>query len=147
MDKIATTPGGSKNVLGSDVEIKGEIRFAGEMTLDGKLEGEVRGEGTLNLGESSVVTGNVEAQTVIVRGKVNGNIVSREKLELKAKTELFGDIRAAKLSIEEGVTFVGRVEVNPNKIAATPPPPSRGLESPKGSSGSAGSGPDLTKAR
>ena len=54
---------------------------------------------------------------------------------------------AAKLSVEEGVTFVGRVEVNPNKIAATPPPPSRGLESPKGSSGSAGSGPDLTKAR
>ena len=138
-------------MLGSDVEIKGELRFSGEMTLDGKLEGEVRGEGTLNLGESSVVTvtGNVEAQTVVVRGKVNGNIVSREKLELKAKTELFGDIRAAKLSIEEGVTFVGRVEVNPNKIAATPAPPSRGLESPKGSSGSggSGSGPDLTKAR
>jgi cytoskeletal protein CcmA (bactofilin family) len=146
MDKV-TTSGGSKNVLGSDVEIKGEIRFAGEMTLDGKLEGEVRGEGTLNLGESSVVTGNVEAQTVVVRGKVNGNIVSREKLELKAKTELFGDIRASKLSIEEGVTFVGRVEVNPNKISATPPPPARGVEGPKGSggSGSPASGPD--KAR
>ena len=126
-------------MLGSDVEIKGELRFSGEMTLDGKLEGEVRGEGTLNLGESSMVTGNVEAQTVVVRGKVNGNIVSREKLELKAKTELFGDVRAAKLLIEEGVTFVGRVDVNPNKISATPPPPSRGLDAPKGSAGSSGS--------
>lgn len=138
-------------MLGSDVEIKGELRFSGEMTLDGKLEGEVRGEGTLNLGESSVVTGNVEAQTVVVRGKVNGNIVSREKLELKAKTELFGDVRAAKLLIEEGVTFVGRVDVNPNKISATPPPPSRGLDAPKGSASpggsSTGSGSGSDKAR
>ena len=146
-------------MLGSDVEIKGELRFSGEMTLDGKLEGEVRGEGTLNLGESSVVTGNVEAQTVVVRGKVNGNIetqtallrggkitgniTTREKLEVKGKTELFGDIRAARLSIEEGVTFVGRVDVNPNKLSSTPPPARGGGEPAKG----AGPAPDATKLR
>ena len=132
MDKMTTTPGGGKNVLSSDVEIKGELKFSGEMMFDGKIEGEIRGEGALMLGEGSVVNGNVDAQSAVVRGKVNGNIVTKDKLELKAKTELFGDIRAPRLSIEEGVTFVGRVEVNPNKLTSTPPPPSRNNEPAKG---------------
>ena len=139
MDKMTTTPGGSKNVLGSDVEIKGELRFSGEMTLDGKVEGEIRGEGSLILGEGSVVNGNIETQSAVVRGKITGNIVTRDKLELKAKTELFGDIRAPRLSIEEGVTFVGRVEVNPNKLSSTPPPAR--TEAPKAQ------GPEAPKAR
>ena len=119
---MTTTPGGSKNVLSSDVEIKGDLKFSGEMTFDGKIDGEIKGEGPLLLGESSVVNGNIEAQSAVVRGKVTGNIVTKEKLEIKGKTELFGDIRTSRLSIEEGVTFVGRAEVNPNKLTATPPP-------------------------
>jgi cytoskeletal protein CcmA (bactofilin family) len=71
----------------------------------------------LNLGESAVINGNINAQTVVVRGKVNGNISAKDKIEIKAKAELFGDIRAAKLAMEEGVTFVGKTEVNPNKIS------------------------------
>jgi cytoskeletal protein CcmA (bactofilin family) len=74
----------------------------------------------LNLGDSAVVNGNIQAQAVIVRGKITGNIVAKEKIEIKAKAELFGDIRASKLTIEEGVTFVGKTEVNPNKVAPTP---------------------------
>ncbi|HXC34349.1 MAG TPA: polymer-forming cytoskeletal protein [Candidatus Acidoferrales bacterium] len=122
--------GASKNVLGSDVEIKGNIKFTGELTLDGKLEGEVHTDGTLNLGDGAVVNGNINAQTVVVRGKVNGNINAKDKIEIKAKAELFGDIRAAKLAIEEGVTFVGKTEVNPNKVTPVPPLPRTG-EAPK----------------
>ena len=67
---------------------------------------------------------------MVVRGKITGNLIAKDKVELKAKTELFGDIRASKLVIEEGVTYVGKTEVNPNKVSPTPPPPSRG-EAPK----------------
>lgn len=112
-----TAPGSSKNVLNSDVEIKGNVRFSGELTFDGKLEGDVQTDGVLNLGENANVTGNINAQSVNARGKVNGNITAKEKVEIKARTELFGDIRAAKLVIEEGVTFVGKIEVNPNKVS------------------------------
>ena len=127
---MSTTPGTSKNVLGADVEIKGNLKFAGELTLEGKLEGEIQTEGTLNLGDTAVVTGNINAQSVIVRGKVNGNINAREKIEIKAKAELFGDIRASKLVVEEGVTFVGRTEVNPNKVAPSAPKPGEAPKSP-----------------
>jgi len=120
----------SKNVLASDVEIKGNLKFSGELTFDGKLDGEVHTDGVLNLGDSAVINGNVTAQSVVVRGKMNGNINAKEKIEIKAKTELFGDIRASKLVIEEGVTYVGKTEVNPNKVSPSPTA-SRSGEAPK----------------
>ena len=112
-----TAPNSAKNVLTSDVEIKGNLRFSGELTFEGKLEGEITSDGTLQLGDSAVVNGNINASTVIVRGKITGNITAKDKIELKAKTELFGDVKSSKLVIEEGVTFVGKTEVNPNKVA------------------------------
>ena len=125
------TPNQPKNVLNSEVEIKGNLKFSGELTFDGKVEGEIQTDGTLQLGDSAVINGNINAQTVVVRGKVNGNIVAKDKIEIKAKTEIFGDIRASKLAIEEGVTFVGKTEVNPNKVSPVPAPPSRPTEMPK----------------
>ncbi len=128
-DNMNTT-GSSKNVLNSDVEIKGNIKFSGELTLDGKLEGEIHTDGTLQLGDNATINGNINAQSVVVRGKVHGNISVREKIEIKSKAELFGDIRASKLVIEEGVTYVGKTEVNPNKVSPTAAPP-RPPEAPK----------------
>ncbi|MDB6124901.1 MAG: Polymer-forming cytoskeletal [Pedosphaera sp.] len=125
-----TTGSTSKNVLGADVEIKGNLKFSGELTFEGKLEGEIQTDGVLNLGDSAVVNGNINATSVIVRGKITGNITAKEKIEIKAKAELFGDIRASKLAVEEGVTFVGKTEVNPNKVAPTAPAPRPG-EAPK----------------
>jgi cytoskeletal protein CcmA (bactofilin family) len=120
----------SKNVLNSDVEVKGTLKFSGEMTFDGKVDGDITSDGTLNLGENAVIKGTIDVGSVVVRGKITGNIVAKDKIELKAKTELFGDVRAAKLVIEEGVTFVGKTEVNPNKVSPTSPPARPG-EAPK----------------
>lgn len=116
----------AKNVLSTDVEIKGTLNFAGELSFDGKLEGDINSEGVLNLGDNAVIKGNINVNSVVVRGKITGNVSAKEKIEIKAKTELFGDIRATKLAIEEGVTFVGRTEVNPNKVSPTTPPPRPG---------------------
>jgi len=123
-------PNTAKNVLTSAVEIKGNLKFTGELSFDGKLDGEIQTDGVLNLGDSAVVNGNINAQSVVVRGKITGNITAKEKIEIKAKTELFGDIRATKLTIEEGITFVGKTEVNPNKVSPTATP-SRPGEPPK----------------
>ena len=120
----------SKNVLNSDVEVKGTLKFSGEMTFDGKVDGDINSDGILNLGDNAVIKGTIDVGSVVVRGKITGNIVAKDKIELKAKTELFGDVRAAKLVIEEGVTFVGKTEVNPNKVSPTTPP-ARGAEAPK----------------
>ena len=133
-----TTGTASKNVLSADVEIKGNLKFAGELTFEGKLEGEIQTDGILNLGDSAVINGNISAQSVVVRGKINGNITAKEKIDIKAKAEMFGDIRASKLVIEEGVTFVGKTEVNPNKLAPSAPP--------RPATGPAGAAPEPAKA-
>ncbi len=109
-------PNPAKNVLSADVELKGNLKFSGELSFEGKLDGEIQTDGVLTLGDTAVINGNISAQSVVVRGKVNGNITAKEKIEIKSKAELFGDIRAAKLVVEEGVTFVGKTEVNPNKV-------------------------------
>jgi cytoskeletal protein CcmA (bactofilin family) len=125
------TNNSSKNHLNSDVEIKGNIKFAGELNFDGRLEGDIQTEGVVNVGETAHVTGNINAQAVFARGKINGNISAKDKVEIRAKGELFGDIRAAKLVIEEGVIFVGKIEVNPNKVAPTTGPVPRPGEATK----------------
>src|SRR6266498_1077790 len=123
-----TTPNSSKNVLSSDVEIKGNLKFSGELTLEGKLEGEINTDGILHLGGTGANNGNLNVSSIIVRGKINGNVIAKDKIEIKSKAEVFGDVRAAKLVIEEGVTFVGKTEVNPNKVAPSAPPPPRSPE-------------------
>jgi len=119
-----TTPGASsKNVLNSDVEIKGNLKFSGELVFEGKLEGDIHSDGHLQLGDGAIINGDITVGSAVVRGKITGNITAKDKIEVKAKTEMFGDIKASKLLIEEGVTFVGNSEVNPNKLnpASTPP--------------------------
>ncbi len=116
---------GAKNILNSDVELKGTLKFSGELTFDGKLDGDINSEGVLNLGENANVKGTIDVGSVVVRGKITGNLIAKDKIELKNRTELFGDVKAAKLVIEEGVTFVGKSEVNPNKVTPTAPPPQR----------------------
>ena len=120
----------SKNTLNSEVEIKGNLKFSGELTFEGKLEGEINSEGTLHLGDSAVINGSINVGTVVVRGKVNGNVTAKEKIDIKSKAEVFGDIRGAKLLIEEGVTFVGKTEVNPNKVAPSAPTAQRSAPPP-----------------
>ena len=106
----------NKNNLSKDVEIKGSIKFANEFVFDGNLEGEISSvDGILTVGENADVRGEVKSKTVIVKGKVHGNITVQERCELHSRSQLIGDLKAARLVIEEGATFVGKSEVTPNK--------------------------------
>ena len=114
MEPIVNTTGTTaKNSLSSEVKIKGNLEFTGELAFDGKLDGEISSEGTLLLGDSAVINGNLNVGSVVVRGKVNGNITAKDKIEMKATAKVHGDISAKRLSVEDGVTFIGKSEVNP----------------------------------
>jgi len=114
--KSVMTETTTKNNLSNDVEIKGSIKFANEFVFDGKVEGEITSvDGVLTVGENADVRGEVKSKTVIVKGKVHGNITVQERCELHARSQLIGDLKAARLVIEEGATFVGKSEVTPNK--------------------------------
>ncbi|MEA3189114.1 MAG: hypothetical protein QOD99_2944 [Chthoniobacter sp.] len=112
----------SKNILSNDVDIKGTIKFRNNLSLDGKIECEVTSEdGVLTIGESGELRGEIKTKSVTVLGKVNGNITVDERCELKGRAQLFGDLKASRLVIEEGATFVGKSEVTPNKVTQIKP--------------------------
>lgn len=120
LTSFAAEPSTTKNILAGDVEIHGTLKFQNELIFDGKLDGEIISEGVLTLGKNANVKGEVKTKAVTVHGTVNGNITVTERCELKASSQLNGDLKAMRIVIEEGATFIGKSEVTPAKSVAAP---------------------------
>jgi cytoskeletal protein CcmA (bactofilin family) len=97
--------------LSSDVEIEGSITFQKELLIDGKVQGKINSDGVLTIGENADIRGEIKTKSVTVYGKVHGNITA-ERCELKSKCTLQGDLKAARLIIEEGATFSGTSQIS-----------------------------------
>lgn len=105
---------GPRTVIGEDVEIVGSIKCSGNIVIDGKLSGDLTCNGNAVIGGTAQVKGNLNVQSVSIHGQMNGNINAKDKIEMKASANLNGDIRGKRLSVEDGVTFIGKSEVNPS---------------------------------
>ncbi len=81
-----------KDILSSDVEIKGSIKFQKELLIDGKVEGEINSDGVLTIGENADIRGEIKTKSITVFGKVQGNITVGERCELKSRCTLQGDL-------------------------------------------------------
>jgi cytoskeletal protein CcmA (bactofilin family) len=106
--------GVDSSFLSMDVTFKGSISFKASLRIDGNFEGDINSKGTLFVGKTGVVKANIKVGNIIVEGKIQGNIQADEKVDLRESARLFGDIKANKLSIAAGVSFVGNCNVNPN---------------------------------
>jgi len=109
--QATASTGGTRNVLSSDVEIKGIVKFQHDLIVDGKIEGEIHSTGNLTVGENARLKAEIKTGTVVVYGKVHGNLTASDRVELKASAEVIGDIKAKFLTIEAGAIFVGKSTV------------------------------------
>ena len=127
------SPAATRNVLSTDVEIKGTVKFTNDLVVDGKIEGEIHSDGNLTIGENARIKAEVKTATIVVYGKVHGNLTASERIELKASAEVVGDIKAKVLSIEAGAIFVGKSTVGtPANVPAAAQQPAKGAAgSPK----------------
>ena len=96
--------------LGKGAKFKGTLSFEGTVRVDGSLEGEIHTKGTVIIGGHAIIEGDVHADTVISGGRITGNIVASEKVELLAPGSLTGSIKTPLLSLQEGVSFSGNCE-------------------------------------
>jgi cytoskeletal protein CcmA (bactofilin family) len=112
--------GNSRNILSSDVDIKGTVKFTNDLIVDGKIEGEISSDGSLTVGENARLKAEIKTATVVVYGKVHGNITALDRIELKATAEVIGDIKTKTLSIEAGAIFVGKSTVGTPAQAPAP---------------------------
>ena len=87
--------------------VTGQLNFQGAARIDGIVDGEIQCQGKLVIGEGAEVRAKIIGQTVEVHGRVEGNVVAKERLELVAPARLYGNIVTPRLTITEGVVFDG----------------------------------------
>lgn len=95
-------------LITAQAEFKGSLAFSGELRLDGRIEGTIESEdGQLTIGEEAVVKAEISVKDVIIYGKVQGDITAQGRIEIKGKAQVFGDLHANRVMIEDGSVFVG----------------------------------------
>lgn len=104
--------------LGKGTEFKGVLSFEGTIRVDGKLEGEVVSKDTLIAGDGAFLQGEISVGTIILSGKIVGNITASQKVHLLAPASVQGNIKTPKLIVEEGVALDGKCEMAGEKKAA-----------------------------
>jgi cytoskeletal protein CcmA (bactofilin family) len=93
--------------LGTGSRVSGKLNFDGTVRVDGQVEGEISAQETLVVGERAVVTAQISSNTVVIKGKVTGDINARKRVEIRAPGKLYGNIVTPSLVIQEGVVFEG----------------------------------------
>ena len=105
--------------LGSSLQIKGHITGTEDLQIDGKVEGSISLRGhQLTVGSAAQLTSEIHAAEVVVYGKVVGNVHARDRVDVKTDGSIVGDISTARISIEDGAHFKGRIEIDPTKSQA-----------------------------
>ena len=94
--------------LGKGTQITGTLVLEGTGRIEGRVEGEISAQDTLSIGEGAIVNANVAGTAIVVEGQVTGNIVARQRLELRPSSHVKGDITTPRLIVHEGATLDGR---------------------------------------
>lgn len=98
--------------IGKSVLIKGTIMSREDLYLDGEFEGGVElQEHRLTIGPNGRVQANVKAREIVIIGTIHGNVEASEKIEVRKEAKLVGDIRTARIVIEDGAYFKGSIDI------------------------------------
>lgn len=99
------------------MEIKGDIRSREELLVEGNVEGVIESQSAMTIGPNGKVKANIRAKQVAIYGSVRGNIEATEKISIRDKGSLIGDIKTAGISIDDGAYFKGSIDI----VRAEPP--------------------------
>src|ERR1700686_1364487 len=97
--------------IGQGIRIKGEVTGSEDLYMDGQVDGKLNlTNGSLTIGPNGTVKEDVTAREVIVRGKVEGKVTGRDKVQLWSTGQVNGEVQTDRLAIEEGALLRGKFE-------------------------------------
>jgi len=97
--------------IGQGIRIKGEITGSEDLTVDGPVEGKLQlTNGSLTVGPNGTVKADITAREVIVRGRVEGKILGRDRVQVSSTGYVTGEVQTQRLAIEDGAVLRGKVE-------------------------------------
>jgi cytoskeletal protein CcmA (bactofilin family) len=104
---------GGAATIGKAVKIKGQIFSKEDLYVDGDVEGTIEAlEHKLTVGPNGrLQAGVVKAREVVILGSVQGNVEAHDKLEIRKDAKLVGDIKTARIVIEDGAYFKGSIDI------------------------------------
>ena len=112
--------------IGKAVKIEGQIYSKEDLYVDGDVEGSIElQEHRLTIGPNGKVSSHVKAREVVILGNVQGNVDASDKLEVRKDARVVGDIKTARIVIEDGAYFKGSIDIvkpEPAKYSATSQP-------------------------
>jgi cytoskeletal protein CcmA (bactofilin family) len=109
-----------ETIIGKGTNIEGTVNIDGATRIDGNINGKLSSNDVVTVGATGVVKAEIKAKTIIVGGRVEGNLIASEKVELQAKSELIGDITSKSLLIEHGAIFQGSSKMKEGSTISTP---------------------------
>lgn len=137
-DPHLDSPRGGNAVLGKSVVVKGEILSREDLTIDGEVEGTVElREHRLTIGPNGKVSATIKAREIVVLGTVHGNVETTDKIDIRKDAKLVGDIKTARIVIEDGAYFKGNIDI----VRAEAPRPAV-VQSPKPQPVASAAGPN-----
>jgi cytoskeletal protein CcmA (bactofilin family) len=114
----------STAMIGENVFITGQIFAKEDLIIDGQIDGTIELlENKLTIGKNGKVKAHIKAREVTVMGAVQGNVDATDKIELRRDAHLVGDIRAARIAIEDGAMFKGSIDITRVDTAKPAPKP------------------------
>jgi cytoskeletal protein CcmA (bactofilin family) len=117
--RLGSSTSRSSARLGASIEIKGQVTGDEDLQIDGKVQGPISLRGhELIVGSTAQLNSEIHAGEVVVSGKVVGNVHARGRVDIKKDGSVTGDISTARISIEDGAHFKGRIEIDPTKSQA-----------------------------
>lgn len=102
----------TKAFLGKGAEFIGKLIFKGNVRIDGDLQGEIFGQGSVDIGQGALVKANMVVDRVYIGGEVHGRIEVKEKINIHSTGKLFGDIQTPVFIVEEGALFDGKSQMS-----------------------------------
>jgi len=97
--------------LGRGCIYEGKLTFEGRVRIDGKFTGEIFSNDTLEIGPDAEIEAEVDCATVVIAGRVNGNITARGRCDLRAPAIVLGNITSPIITMDEGVRFDGEMRM------------------------------------
>jgi len=99
------------SILGPGMAVEGDCETDGTLRIEGRVEGSVRAEKAVVVGEEGEVVGDIHTGDAVVAGSVTGGIVAESRVELQETARVEGDIRCRRVKLEEGGVVEGRLEM------------------------------------
>jgi cytoskeletal protein CcmA (bactofilin family) len=105
---VSRQPVGFETVLGANSMLKGDLKSAAHVRLDGTFEGSLNIEGNILIGETAKITADIHAKNISIAGAVRGNVTGN-KVQLLRTGRVWGDISATAITTEEGAFIDGKI--------------------------------------